>query len=226
MGRCDGGNPKGNVWLCGIEYAGITEDLPFDSIEIPPYVGVPCRDRNEFLRKYQYNWRAIKLLAALAGDDPSNYEDFFEKQSCFDQQSGYFKLNLFPFGFPDTSHKQWPEWLTQKTGFKTKQEYLDWCRLHRFPALQNWVSKHCPELIICTGITHTNDFRKAFGDGCEIVATTQADGKEIRYFVTNAGKTLIAIVYFLGGRYGLNSNKKLSATGKKLAELLKHKAKS
>jgi hypothetical protein len=129
----DGGNPKGSVWLCGFECAGAPteQDLVFDDVTTPCYVG---ENREEFLRGSQYNLKAVKLLAALAGRATSDYSSFFKEQSCFDRDSNYFKLNLYPIGFNDTKHNRWKEseWLTQRTGFATKQEYLEWCRGNRF----------------------------------------------------------------------------------------------
>jgi hypothetical protein len=216
---CDGGNPQGKVWLCGIEYGGtLTEELPFVPMDVPDCVGEENYGRAAFL-KYHYNWRAIRLLAAFAGDVPSNCETFFREQSCFDRNSNYFKLNLFPFAFKDTSHKHWPGWLAKKTGLKTKQEYLEWCVVNRFPLLKEWVSRYSPRLIICTGKSHLEHFMAAFGTRDEIIENAEAAGKQIPYFLTNTGRTLVVIVYFLGGRYGLTADKQLLTTGKKLADL-------
>ncbi|HTE42402.1 MAG TPA: hypothetical protein VK629_16385 [Steroidobacteraceae bacterium] len=124
---CDGGNLRGSYWLCGIEYGGgDTEDsLIFDEVDVPKFVGMPhWVDRDAFL-KYQYNWKAMKVFAALAGKSVSGYTSFFEEHRCFDQDSEYFKLNLYPIGFKNTSHASWTEWHSRKTGFATKQEYLD-----------------------------------------------------------------------------------------------------
>lgn len=219
---CDGGNPRGSVWLCGIEYGGgdTEESLVLPSVDTPRFVGAPhwgCRE--EFL-KYPYNWKALKLLAAMAGEDVGEYASFFRERSCFDQHSDYFKLNLYPIGFRKTS-STWPDWLVRKTGFSTKQEYLDWCLTHRFPALRKWVSDYCPRLVLCTGITFSDQFRSAFGSKDEHVFTERASGKEIKYFATNGGNTLVTVVHFLGGPHGLNSDEDLIATGKRLGELLR-----
>jgi hypothetical protein len=218
---CDGGNPKGSVWLCGIEYGGgdTEESLVFDDVNTPKYVGAPD-DRKAFL-KYQYNWKAVKLLAALSGNDQGNYTLFFKEQSCFDRDSNYFKLNLFPIGFRNTAHVLWDDWLIRKTGFTTKQQYLEWCFENRFPAIRTWMLTYCPSLILCTGISYAEQFQSAFRSGDEEVMTDSVAGKQIRYFVTNNERTMVAVVYFLGGRYGLKSDLELSSTGRKLAELLR-----
>lgn len=220
---CDGGNPKGNIWLCGFEFGGgnTEEDLVFsDDVTLPAYVGGEYwENRDEFL-KFQYNLKAIKLLTALAGKDIGDYESFFRNQSCFDCDSNYFKLNLYPIGFKDTSHQHWADWLVKKTGFTAKQDYLTWCRENRFPILRNWVLTYSPSLILCTGISYAQQFQSAFGSGDENVFTEEVAGKQIKYFLTNNDQTLVAVIYFLGTIYGLKSNDELSLTGKRLAELL------
>ncbi|MBY0577914.1 MAG: hypothetical protein K2P57_02600 [Burkholderiales bacterium] len=215
----DGGNPKGSVWLCGFECAGTPneDDLVFEDVTTPGYV---AENRGQFLRGSQYNLKAVKLLAALAGRDTRDYEPFFNEESCFNRDSNYFKLNLYPIGFKNTKHEHWADWITQKTGFTTKQEYLEWCREKRFPMFRDWILTYSPSLIICTGKTYATQFQSAFGSGTEKVFTEEVAGKEIKYFRTNDNKTTVVIIYFLGTQYGLKSDEEISLTGKKIAELV------
>lgn len=120
---CDGGNPKGCVWLCGLEWGGdeTKETFSFTDVSRPSAIN----PKDETFLKYPYNWRAMKLLAALNGAPPTeSYTDFFRRQSCFASNSDYFKLNLYPISFKTTSHSRWTKWLEKETGFATKQEYL------------------------------------------------------------------------------------------------------
>lgn len=215
---CDGGNPFGRIWLCGIEFGGpghTEETLIYDDVTNPPWVDP---EKDEFIR-YQYNWKAIKLLAALNGGECTDYKSFFKEQLCFAKNSNYFKLNLYPIGFRDTSHHRWEDWL-HGTGFATKQRYLDWCEENRFPVLRGWLIEYSPRFVLCTGITRHEEFRSAFGDGTEEVIRGTAGGKDFNYFLTNDRKTLVAIIYFLGGRYGLRSDDQLTATGRQLGSVL------
>lgn len=77
-----------------------------------------------------------------------------------------------------------------------------------------------PRLVLCTGIGYAEQFRSAFSSGDEELKAEKVAGKLMRYFVVNSGATLVAIVYFLGGRYGLKSDDELGATGRRLRELL------
>jgi len=215
---CDGGNPKGCVWLCGLEYGGDdTEDsLCFPDVSRPSAIN----PKDETFLRYQYNWRAMKLMAALKGVRPAEYREFFRRQSCFASDSDYFKLNLYPIAFNNTSHTRWASWLEKKTGFPTKQEYLTWCQTHRFRQLRRWGSEHAPRLIVCTGITHASEFCLAFGGKPESLRQAEASSKAIMYFTTNDDRTLVAVVYFFGGRYGLRSDEELFATGEALSDLV------
>lgn len=219
---CDGGNPKGSVWVCGLEFSGreTEESLVFNDVVTPCCVGHPYwESREEFLHS-QYNRKAIKLLAAMAERSTVDCASFFREHSCFDRDSNYFKLNLYPIVFPTTSHSRWTDWLIRKTGFATNKEYLNWCVENRFPVLRKWVLEYSPKLVLCTGITYAKQFQSAFGLGDEEVYTGEAAGKKIIYFHTNDGNTTVAIIYFLGTRYGLKSDAALSLTGKRLTELL------
>jgi hypothetical protein len=226
---CDGGNPKGDIWLCGIEFGeGHTEkDLERNLTEVdvsnPGFLGDRNWDEEEIqdFLKYPYNWKAAKLLCALAGRATETYRDFFRAERCFSRDSRYFKLNLYPIGFRNTSSEYWQDWHTRLTGFQTKSEYIQWCQAKRFLALRTWVQECFPKLIVCTGKDHRNEFFKAFTDGAAAPDSVDVAGKKIWYVVTNAGRTLVAVTYFLGGPHGLKSDPELSAAGKMLAELLR-----
>lgn len=221
---CDGGNPNGEIWICGLEMAGVN-DLEFHELSEPPYIGHPHRDRAEFFNNSKgetqpYNVNAVKLLSALEGREVNEYKSFFEEYSCFDKKSNYFKLNLFPIQFKNTDPKNWLDHQAKITGFSGKKEYKKWCEEHRFPVLKGWVTRFSPKLIICTGTTYDSEFKSAFGSGNTEYLETEAAGKKIKYFVTNNNRTLVAVTYFLVHSTGLNSHEKLALTGKKLSELM------
>ena len=44
-------------------------------------------------------------------------------------------------------------------------------------------------------------------------------GKALLHVLTNGGKTLVVVTYFLGTLYGLKSDPELLATGARIAEL-------
>jgi hypothetical protein len=221
---CDGGNPRGDIWLCGIEYAGEEEEQSFkqyltQDVSKPP---LPREDHASYLNS-RYNQSALKILCALADERVSRYKEFFVANDVFGADSNYFKMNLYPIGFKNVSPSQWEEWHPRLTGFQNKGDYLAWCQKERFPKIKGWARKWAPKLIVCTGTTFAAEYFDAFCDrtDTEIRDEQGITGKPIRYTVTNAGRTMVAVTYFPGGPNGLNSNDNLAATGQRLAQLLR-----
>lgn len=220
---CDGGNPMGSIWVCGIEPGGgeTRGKVHFADVTVPGFVGDPSNSRDEFIR-HQHNWKAVKLLAAMQQEDVSAYKDFYARSACFARDSSYFKLNLFPLSFPNTSHSHWEPWIAELTGFASKREYEIWCETNRFPVMADWARTYRPKAIICTGTTDPfcTWFQKAFGFEHGTMSEATVEGKLVKHFVTRNGATHVVITYFLGGRRGLNSNKQIEATGHYIARLL------
>jgi hypothetical protein len=219
----DGGNPRGSTWLCGIENAGDDTDeaLMFNDVSAPGFVGDQSwpLGGSEFLSCSRFNRNAIKLLMALKGrSDLKNCEAFLKAERCFRNNSDYFKLNLYPIAFHEASHRLWMPWHTKRTGLADKVSYWKWCAVNRFPAMRKWVREFSPNLIVCAGATERDCFFQAFTGG-ETKQSCTADNKNITYAYTNEGNTLVAVIYFLGGPRGLNSDAGIRETGARLAEL-------
>lgn len=219
---CDGGNPRGGIWICGIEWGvGHTEDnLKFEDVSSPPSLETWPQEELEQFLKYQYSWKAVTLLCAIEGKPVDAYTEFFQQERCFYSDSRYFKMNLYPLGFRDTSPTHWKDWLTRLTGLQNKNDYKQWCRNKRFQQLRNWVLHYNPKLIVCTGKGHRAEFFEAFGDDSEPVQHISCGAKDIAYIRTNREQTLVAVTYFLGGPSGLKSDEELLATGACLRTLV------
>nr|WP_315059309.1 hypothetical protein [uncultured Campylobacter sp.] len=220
---CDGGDigsaQSPSIWLCGLEWGGgfkpeeLADEFKDDVSE--PSVGYKSHERN---LAYQYNIKAIKLLCALNG--ASDHVKFNETVKPFTQGAkGYFKLNLYPLAFKNTSHSLWSEGFAKATGIENKSEYIRWIEQNRFPKLRAWAKERKPRLIICVGISYKNEFIAAFGGEGAQVKEAIAGGKKFYYFENEDGTT-VAITYFLGNPYGLNSDAAIKATGEKIAQIL------
>ena len=226
---CDGGRLSGRIWLCGLEYGG---DISSEQLrewiktpEIEPPAAYAAADRARSL-SYPYNLKAIKLFRALKSRSEESPAAFLDSERCFEHDGDYFKLNLFPISFKNTSPVRWPaSGFAAVTGLRSRDEYEKWCQLHRFPQLKAWMVRGGPRLIVCTGITYAHDFLMAFGDAQSELALHEYTvvGRRLRisHFLANAGATLVAVTHFLGNRYGLNSNANIEATGRQLAQLLR-----
>lgn len=221
-----GGNLKGKLWLCGLEYGG-SEDLENLVFELPepqqPYHnGVPCLDdKSELLswkpqRRY-FDYRVAKVACAYFNLPMTGYQDYFLNR-LYHHNGDTFRMNLYPLAFPSTDQGHWQNVFTEKTGFQNKEDYKAWCREHRFPFLKNLLKTHEPEVLICTGLECFEDFKLAFLDD-PIAATAleiqwlDSKGQKKTFYFYRAGKTKLIIVPFLGNRHGLVSNEHLLKLG-------------
>ena len=172
--------------------------------------------------KYIYNRQTLKLISVLRGGQASDFRATAENVRPFVAGNNrYFKLNLYPIAFKDTSHAKWLTGFSEITGFARKEDYIEWCRANRFPVLRQWAEKYHPKLIICFGKTYIDDFKLAFvGNKCPHEQALLC-GKELSWFRANF-HTLVAVCPFPVNRYGLNSNASLQAFGDKLRALSDH----
>jgi len=223
---CDGGDigspTTPSIWFCGIEWGGAESQSEhgirdtFSNPIVDPPKGYDSPDTNF---AYIFNWQALKLLAAIHGYRVEQYKEFGRMHLPFvDGSSGFFKLNLFPFAFKDTSPEHWSLDVSSATGFPTKQDYLDWVRSKRLPILREWARKYVPKLIVCVGSTYSEDFRQSFGDQIDF-STETIEGKVLQW-TKNISGTVVAIVPFMVNRNGLTRNVAIQAFGDRIRNLL------
>jgi hypothetical protein len=222
---CDGGDlgsvEKPSTWVCGIEWGGghsvdaLQAELRTDYTEPP--LGYDNWKHN---LEYHFNRRTCKLLSVIEGGTTADYKDFAYNTRPFTSgQNGYFKLNLYPVGFPNTKASHWKEQFSTITGLSSKNEYIEWCRNNRFPVIKNWSRKHKPKLIIGFGKTYRKDFWKAFGDSHITMNTETICGKEIAWAFNGEG-SLVVITPFPTGPHGLNSDLSMTQVGQRIRSIL------
>jgi hypothetical protein len=230
---CDGGDigsPQSkSIWFCGIEWGGghpddelelrdiFTEDVGKPAVGYIDDDGVPAWRAN---LAYIFNWQAMKLFAAIHGQQVSTYKSFAEEVKPFvKNERGYYKLNLYPLAFRNTSHQLWQDGFAKATGFERKQEYIDWIRSHRFPIMKSWTQSYAPKLIICAGITYSSDFRMAFVDeGLDFNRETH-DDRELQWVVNKNGTTVV-VIPFMVNRNGLTRNVSIQKFGDRIREII------
>lgn len=220
---CDGGNPAGPIWFCGIEFGGSQHDevLEFRDQTRPDTWRVEELDTDFF--PYQYNQKLAKMYAALHGHS-GDYKAFARARGLLGSTSDLFKMNLYPIAFQSDNDELWKKHLYDATGIPTKSIYRAWCQLHRFPVLHGWALKHRPKVIVCTALGLRDMFVMAFG-GLETLFNDEwknqyerLEGRWLYTIPVNGGQTLLAITPFLGGRSGLNSDNLLRAFGERIRE--------
>ena len=222
---CDGGDlgsPESpSVWVCGIEWGGghtpesllsnITED-----VRTPPQGYDNWQDNLSYI----FNWQTMKLLSAIDGGRVRDYKEFAERVMPFVRGGrGYFKMNLHPIGFKDTSHGRWLEEFSGITGFATKSDYLAWSTDYRLPKIRKWAENSKPKLILCLGKTYLPQFTRAFLDDDSIVNQETIEGKEM-FWGENRQGSLVVVIPFMVNRNGLTRNIAIQSFGEKIKDLL------
>lgn len=210
--------------MCGIEYGSgyswqelvnlIHSEPRYDTAHIPPgFSDHRSNITNDF------NGRAMKVLTAVLGENVEDYKEVNERRRPFSAGcTGFFRLNLFPVAFRDTSHSRWSGEFATSTGFSEKEAYLNFCQTERFKVLRQLAVERAPKLILCFGKTYTPDFVDAFADAtCEMTEEV-VEGVTLSWLINAAG-TLVAICPFPNSRF--NSNLKFQAMGDRIADLLK-----
>lgn len=227
---CDGGNVDAETWLCGIEWGGGSVEGYYDN-SLPKEISeghfdVPL-DKFDWKESiaHRYGISFAKLYMAIQGGEVTEYPKVAELNG-----KELFKLNLYPVAFDSTNHKLWHEHkLDRITGFESKYLFNIWCFFNRFPHFASLREKHKPKLIICTGIDYVKDFLMFFGGGSSVeklqsdfIVPASETNKYNRqyYWLRLQPETLLVVIPFLSGRYGLNSNYLLQEMGNRIRMLM------
>lgn len=221
---CDGGDigsaKSPSTWVCGIEWGGGHSpealDLHMDEeVTHPPSGYEDWRDNLAYI----FNRQVMKLLSAINGGAVSEYKKFAESIQPFVQgRSGYFKMNLYPIGFRDTSHSRWHDKFADITGFESKADYLAWCSTYRFPQIRRWAELFTPKLILCLGKTYLSEFKVAFHEHGAVLNHESIDDRDLFWGFNKQG-SLVAIIPFMVNRNGLVKNGSIQKVGGRIARI-------
>ncbi len=225
---CDGGDIGSpqlpSVWVCGIEWGGghdpdgLRQHMQEDA-QTPPK-GYQSWENN---LSYIFNWQVMKLLAAMKGLSVSKYKQFAEDEKPFvDGGVGYFKMNLYPIAFRNTSHEHWLGDFSEITGFTSKNEYLAWSNEKRLPQISRWAQACLPELVICLGKTFRAEFGSAFSVTSNTWTTETIDDRDLSWAINEHG-TLVVVLPFMVNRNGLVHNISIQKFGERIAWLWNNK---
>lgn len=223
---CDGGNPEADTWLCGIEW-GLEPDAAdeyYSKLKQQMQAGAVKVTKTNFDWKhsisYPYGVRFAKLYQAINQQPVQSYRSVAELSG-----GQLFKLNLYPIAFNSTADDLWHKYgFDDATSFPSKQLFNHWCFFNRFPFYAALRKQYQPKLIICTGVNYLKDFLMFFAgvDGVETikseVISINVNEKRTLYW-SKAGNSLLVVVPFFSGRFGLNSDALLQAFGSRIAQL-------
>ncbi|WP_312812001.1 hypothetical protein [Brevundimonas sp.] len=211
---CEGGDPgspeEPSIWFLGIEPGWNKEQQATENQPTSPTKALMDTYNIEAQLKFQYNQKAFKLLAAIQGRNPEDYVDFALSERPFEKGAkGYFKANLFPEPFYDVA--TWEE----AAGFKTKEEYRQWMREHRFKVMKHWIEKCRPRMVIGTSYSHLHDYMSITGTLVEPQPLHfEVNGRPKRMYASTDGIVPLFVTPHLIGESGLNSyeSKKIVAS--------------
>jgi len=234
LSGCDGGNVKADTWLCGIEWGGgSNNDGIYYTDELPNEIS----NGAVTLQSIKFDWkdsltytygRSFAKLWTVINDDNGKAENYRDVSSLDGSQ--LFKLNLYPIAFDSTDHDLWHKYNLDKiTGFENKYLFNTWCFFNRFSAYSKLREEHKPKLIICTGVDYLRDFLMCFvgNENIDQLNVGSVEGKSEKnkyirkYYWVKANGTLIVIIPFFSGRYGLNSDFLLEQVGQAIKKLMK-----
>ena len=205
----DGGNINAKLWFCGLEWGG-TPNLEGNEEKLPTYKSqgisnaIPCVDSNWVERvrstdkkvtKPQFDQKIAKIILSWMGKQWQNpkdkatyyhYHTYMENRLHF-QDGDIFKLNLYPEA--KSSFWDWIEAnMSQRTGCITPFEFYAKCMEYRFPMIKNLVDKCSPDVVVCIGKEHMNEYIAAFW-GREVLRDVNGGYSEIvpteRFLLSN-----------------------------------------
>ncbi|MFK3872129.1 hypothetical protein [Pseudoalteromonas rhizosphaerae] len=223
---CDGGNPEADIWLCGIEWGldSAAANEYYERLKLQMQRGVVPVKKTDFdwedSISYPYGVRFAKLYQAIQQQPVASYRNV-------KQLSGQrlFKLNLYPIAFNSTADDLWHQHgFDTVTGFASKYLFNNWCFFNRFPFYTALRKQYQPKLIICTGVNYLKDFLMFFA-GADGVDSIQSEiisvdtGEKRTLYWSKIGKSLLVVVPFFSGRWGLNSDDLLHAFGNRVTQL-------
>lgn len=232
---CDGGNPRADVWVCGIEHGGDLED-PLTAVTPEPEPGAwndAFKQRHPDYTKWQYNQKVAKVYTTLesaqAATEPSldGWRAYLASR-LYVQKGDSFKLNLFPLACRTVADKAWETAYHGHRFLASKQQYVERCRQVRFPFFAAARRHYKPRVVLGTGKGFSGDFVEAFGfKGAPERETELTDGKAVRKCTvySEQGSHLV-VSPFLGGANGVNRNSHLLQLGLLVSRLIDLRAAS
>lgn len=225
---CDGGDigspSSRSIWFCGIEWGG---EHPADEHELTHSIFTknleqPNDGYQEWTENiaYIFNWQAMKLLNAIHGGSVLDYKKFaYTNQPFVKGAEGFFKMNLYPLAFKNTSHELWKSGFSIATGLASKQDYISWIKENRFPILKRLVETHVPKLVVCVGKSYLSEFASVFSENASEFKCEVIDGRELNWTVNKQG-SLVVVIPFMVNRNGLTKNVTIQKVGNRIGELL------
>ena len=157
------GDPHRDIWFVGIEESGCEvnsnnlHDFISERKKLRIFKNkVDCRDNSV--------WQIIyTLLLELKNEDFSkDYKEKYKELLFAEDHSYFFLTHLFPL--PRLDKRIWPEIYEKLFGYREYEllRYLSDVRSYRYPKLFELWDTYKPNITVCFGKQHWNEFTNAF----------------------------------------------------------------
>ncbi len=227
---CDGGNPRSEIWFCGLEWG---DTLKRDNAHKIQHEFAPQRVPTSWADEdFEDSWVAgynqklcwfLEYFYGIQRDGRLN-QAYITEQQMFQPNGRGFKLNMLPVRFGNRGSIVWDEEIIAATGFASFDEYRRWCVEHRGKFFQSLMAEHKPRVIVCTGKDDRNFFFEFFtNEACyeEYVC------EDFSFLWCWHGDTLVCVSPFFGWRnFSINSEPKMEQLVKAIRQLLEQPAKA
>ncbi|MDP8161589.1 hypothetical protein QJU89_01580 [Pasteurella skyensis] len=228
---CDGGNPKSEIWFCGLE-PGLASDQEAMEINIQNITREECPYNFELDDEYTYSAKVSQKICWFINDfynynwNYKNTRQFIKDYKIFysSYNNGFgFKMNIFPIQFSE--HADIYNWdsddrkLIEKTGITNFQEYRDIVMKKRGAFFRNLAKENSPKFIICFG--NSDLMIQEYCDFWELNTSNLTYNEEKHFYAIDYNnKTKIFITKFFG-QGGILSHNEMRALAESIKNLLK-----
>lgn len=193
----DPGTPEApSTWVFGHEQAW--------SQAMPAAVAASLGERGQGYSVQQrmhstFDRNLFALLTVISGRRYEEASSYARTKRFFEQDArGYFKGNVFPFGFH--SIKKWGDPARRLTGFSRKEDYQTWSLAYRVPVVRDMLNHHLPSLFIGIGAAHRRAYERITGAKAWAEHAIEIGGSKKRVLMSRAGTVPTVIIPELNGR--------------------------
>jgi hypothetical protein len=238
---CEGGNPNAELWICGIEPAGVMTVAQFNSLwqNMVKYVWTDSNGRTftcwndnvvrDLISQFDLHSKIVAkiLMSVYEEGDPDNEVevDNYCRTRLYRQDGMCYRLNLYPLNNP-REEDGWNEEKRIVTGFESDEEYRVWCKQNVFPRISERLNEYraSVKILLAAGRNNKDTFAAIFqANGTHIddirLNPNSIRGKYVDIWKPEQGMNLV-VCPAISGRYGTGLNNDIVARNN-IAEIIR-----
>ena len=216
----DPGMPEApSTWVFGYEQAW-SQAMP---AAVAASLGEPAPNYEVPERlNYHFDRNLFALLTVIDGRRYEESSTHAQSRRFFELGArGYFKGNIFPFGF--YSIRKWGDPARRLTGFSSKEDYQAWSLAYRVPVVRDMVEQHRPSLFIGIGAGYKRAFERVTGANAWREDSIEVGGSVKKILMSRTGLVPTVIIPGLTGAHLVKRDEIVEA-GKLIRTYLKAQA--